>query len=226
MSNAPQPDILVIPGATMETIGAVASNHQVISWINKVSDKTKLTMSVCSGAGLLSKAGVLDGKTATTHFGAIDTLQKLTPKAKFIGNVRFVEDGKIMTTAGVSAGIDGALHVIEKLKGLKEALFVTAVIEYDKWNPADGKVIGAMENNKGMDMRMMHHENAASSAGAMKSLTPKTINKEEKDVVCGMTIPKGSSKYNLHYNGKDYHFCSATCRNLFEKNAAVYALKK
>ncbi|WP_052496138.1 DJ-1/PfpI family protein [Pedobacter lusitanus] len=225
ISNAPQPDVLVIPGAPMNTVGGVASDHQVISWINKISAQTKLTMSVCTGAGLLSRAGLLDGKTVTTHFGAIDTLQKLTPKAKFISNVRFVEDGKILTTAGVSAGIDGALHIVEKLKGLKEALFVTAVMEYDKWNPADGKVMGAMENDKGMDMNMMHHENTT-AVSEMKSPLPKTINEEEKDVVCGMTVPKGSSKYHLQYKGKDYHFCSATCRNLFNKNAALYTSKK
>ena len=220
ISNAPQPDILVLPGGSLDAIGIVTGNEQAIKLINKVNAHTRLTMSVCTGAAILSKAGLLDGKTATTHSGAIDTLQKLTPRARFISDVRFVEDGKILTTAGVSAGIDGALHIIEKMKGLKEALFVTSIMEYDKWKPADGKVIGVTQ---GMDMSKMEHGHTADAA-ANHSM-PKTINTEEKDVVCGMTVPKGGSRYFSAYKGKDYHFCSASCKNLFDKNSALYASK-
>ncbi len=148
-------------------------------------------------------------------------LQKITPRAKFIGDVRFVEDGKILTTAGVSAGIDGALHVVEKLKGLKEALFVTSIMEYDKWKPADGKVIGV---TKGMDMGKMKHDHTADTTVADERVS-KTTNTDVKDVVCGMTVPKGRSKYFSTYKGKDYHFCSASCKNLFDKNSALYAAK-
>ncbi|OWK68824.1 DJ-1/PfpI family protein [Pedobacter sp. AJM] len=218
ITNAPQPDILVLPGAPLDAIGLLTGNEKAIQWIDKVNVHTKLTMSVCTGAAILSKAGLLDGKTATTHSGAIDTLQKLTPKARFISDVRFVEDGKILTTAGVSAGIDGALHVIEKLKGLREALFVTSIMEYDKWKPADGKVIGVPH---GMDMSKIKHEHMAD---AQKRVS-KTTKTEEKDVVCGMTLPKGLSKYFSTYQGKDYHFCSASCKNLFDKNSALYAPK-
>lgn len=216
IANAPQPDILVIPGGPMKNIELIGADQQVMKWINKVHEKTKLTMSVCTGAGILSKAGLLDGKTATTHSGAIDTLQKLTPMAKFIGDVRFVEDGKIITTAGVSAGIDGALHVVAKLKGLKEALFITAVLEYEKWKPEDGKVINAM-NMSNMQHR---HETAGIRHKAMPN-----INGEDTDVVCGMTVAKSSAKYFSNYQGKDYHFCSASCKKLFDKNSALYASK-
>jgi len=219
ISNAPQPDILVLPGGSLDAIGIVTGNEQAVKWINKVNAHTKLTMSVCTGAAILSRTGLLDGKTATTHSGAIDTLQKMTPKARFISDVRFVEDGKILTTAGVSAGIDGALHVVEKMKGLKEALFVTSIMEYDKWKPADGKVIGVTQ---GMDMSKMEH---GQTADAANHNMPKTINAEEKDVVCGMKVSKGGSRYFSTYQGKDYHFCSASCKNLFDKNSALYALK-
>jgi transcriptional regulator GlxA family with amidase domain/YHS domain-containing protein len=220
ITNAPQPDILVLPGAPLDAIGLVTGNEQAIKWIDKVNTHTKLTMSVCTGAAILSKAGLLDGKTATTHSGAIDTLQKLTPKARFISDVRFVEDGKILTTAGVSAGIDGALYVVEKMKGLKEALFVTSIMEYDKWKPANGKVIGVTQ---GMDMnKMKQHHMANATAHWHMAKTTKT---EEKDVVCGMTVPKGLSKYFSTYQGKDYHFCSASCKKLFDKNSVLYASK-
>ncbi|MCX2429640.1 YHS domain-containing protein [Pedobacter sp. GR22-10] len=147
-------------------------------------------------------------------------LQKITPRAKFISHVRFVEDGKILTNAGVSAGIDGALHVVEKLKGLKEALFVTSIMEYDKWKPADGKVMGV---NQVMDMKKMKHDHMVDTTAHERMA--KTTNTEEKDVVCGMTVPKGHSKYFSTYKGKDYHFCSASCKNLFDKNSALYAAK-
>ncbi|MCX2584432.1 DJ-1/PfpI family protein [Pedobacter sp. MR22-3] len=218
ISNAPEPDILVLPGGKLEAIGLVSGNRKVMDWITKVNVHTKLTMSVCTGAAILSKAGLLNGKTATTHSGAIDTLQKLTPKARFISNVRFVEDGKILTSAGISAGIDGALHVVEKLKGLKEALFVTSIMEYDKWKPEDGKVIGVTQ---GMDISKMKQDHTA-DANADERMA-KTTDTEEKDVVCGMTVTMGRSKYFSTYKGKDYHFCSASCKNLFDKNSALYA---
>ncbi len=221
ISDAPLPDILVLPGGQLGDIRLVTGNKEVMDWITKVNAHTKLTMSVCTGAAILSKAGLLDGKTVTTHSGAIDTLQKITPKARFISDVRFVEDGKILTTAGVSAGIDGALHVVEKLKGLKEALFVTSIMEYDKWKPADGKVIGVTQ---GMDMGKMKQDDMADATA--RDRMSKTTNTEEKDVVCGMTVPKGRSKYFSTYKGRDYHFCSASCKNLFDKNSALYASKK
>ncbi|MBB5645726.1 DJ-1/PfpI family protein [Pedobacter cryoconitis] len=142
ISNAPQPDIIVLPGAPLEELDPVVNNREVINWIKEVHKKTKLTMSVCTGAQLLSKAGILDYKTVTTHAEAIDTLQRLTPNSKFVGNVRFVEHGKLLSTAGVSAGIDGALHVVAKYRGMKEALFVSAIMEYDKWDANAGLVVG------------------------------------------------------------------------------------
>lgn len=68
-------------------------------------------------AGLLTKGGLLDGKQATTFHSYIEPLQRATPKAQILSNTRFVDNGQIITTAGVSAGIDGALHVVAKLKG-------------------------------------------------------------------------------------------------------------
>ena len=165
-----------------------------MDWITKVNAHTKLMMSVCTGAAILSKAWLLDGETATTYSGAIDILQKITPKARFISDVRFVEDGKILTTAGVSAGIDGALHLVEKMKGLKEALFVTSIMEYDKWKPADGKVMGVTQV---MDMSKMKHDHMVDTTAHERMA--KTTNTEEKDVVCGMTVAKGRSKYFSNY---------------------------
>lgn len=138
ISNCPKPDILVLPGGS-----AIKSSEDenVINWVKESSADTKVTMSVCTGAIFLSRAGLLDGKQATTWHGRIEHLREITPKATIRENIRFVDNGQIITTAGVSAGIDGSLHVVAKLLGEKEAARVARYMEYDKWNPNDGLVV-------------------------------------------------------------------------------------
>lgn len=72
-------------------------------------------MSVCTGAFIISKAGLTRGKTITSHAAVIDSLSRFDRQTKVVRDTRFVEDGKLLTTAGISAGIDGALHVVDKL---------------------------------------------------------------------------------------------------------------
>jgi len=91
-------------------------------------------MSVCNGAFYLGKAGLLDGLTATTFYGLIDSLKELAPKARIVSDQRFVDNGKIITTAGLSSGIDGALHLIEKIAGRGRAQEVALNLEYN-WQP-------------------------------------------------------------------------------------------
>jgi transcriptional regulator GlxA family with amidase domain len=90
-------------------------------------------MSVCTGAFILAKAGLLDGQEATTHGFHLTRLSKAAPNIQVRSNVRFVDAGKIVTTAGVSAGIDGALHVVDRLHGHKAAALIAKGIEY-KWD--------------------------------------------------------------------------------------------
>ncbi len=209
IEDAPQPDILVLPGGHLEVLDSVA-NKQVIKWIKQVNEKTEISISVCTGALFLSKSGLLDGKKATSHLGAIDTLQKLNPKVNYLHDGRFVQDGKIVTSAGVSAGIDGALHVVEILKGLKTALFVTSIMEYEHWDPKDGLIVNGdlMEQAKEKENPSMQIKNA-----------------ETTDVVCGMSITGKNSKYYTVYEGKEYHFCSASCKKLFDQHPKLYVLK-
>ena len=215
--DAPQPDILVIPGASTKTLEPLLNNQALIDWIRKTNEKTGLTMSVCTGAEFLSKAGLLNNRSATTHSGAIDLLQELTPKAKFVKDVRYVEDGKIITTAGVSAGIDGALHVVAKLKGMREALLVTGILEYDKWDPEDGLVAGRQNSSPESMMKMdhMHMQPAAPQALVLTA--------DAKDPVCGMTLKKGmKAKYTMNAGSKTYYFCSETCKKTFVNHEQVY----
>jgi transcriptional regulator GlxA family with amidase domain len=145
IANCPKPDIIVLPGgATNIPMG----NESVIAWLKKTVPGTTVTMSVCTGAGLLSKAGFLDGKTATTFHNYIGELQTMTPKATVVSDTRFVDNGSIITTAGVSAGIDGALHVVEKLNGRAAAKNVAEYMEYDKWKPGDGLLVAESKTSK------------------------------------------------------------------------------
>jgi len=138
ISNCPKPDIVVLPGGGTRKI---SENESVINWIKSIADKNGILLSVCTGAFILSKAGLLDGKKATTWHGAIERLREATPKATILKETRFVDNGNVITTAGVSAGIDGALHLVSKLKGMEEAKNTARYMEYDKWDPTAGLII-------------------------------------------------------------------------------------
>jgi transcriptional regulator GlxA family with amidase domain len=144
IANCPKPDIIVLPGGATEIPMA---NDKVIEWLKTTVPHTTVTLSVCTGAGLLSKAGLLDGATATTFHNYINALQEMTPKAKVVRNTRFVDNGLIVTTAGVSAGIDGALHVVSRLKGKETAKATAEYMEYDKWKPEEGLIVTAIKSN-------------------------------------------------------------------------------
>lgn len=138
LADCPKPDIVVLPGGQT---GPFIENKTLINWIKSCSQDAEIMLSVCTGAGLLAKAGLLDGKQATTFHNYIDQLQKATPNAKILRNTRFVDNGQVITTAGVSAGIDGALHVVAKLKGVAVATQTARYMEYDKWKPNEGLVV-------------------------------------------------------------------------------------
>ncbi len=136
--NAPDANVLVVLGGNTP----VAYNDpEVISWILSREKQTEYFLSVCSGAFILAKAGLLDGLTATTFHSRIDELREVFPKVKVLSKVRFVDNGRVITTAGVSAGIDGALHLISKIKGEKVTREVVEYMEYEKWSPNQGLII-------------------------------------------------------------------------------------
>ncbi|ASU32422.1 DJ-1/PfpI family protein [Mucilaginibacter xinganensis] len=136
VDDAPPADILAVFGGDT---GPGVIDSTVIAWIKK--QKVQSYFSVCTGAFILGKAGLLDNLTATTYHLQIENLQKAYPKTKVLANTRFVDNGSVITTAGISAGIDGALHVVEKLRGRAYARGVAEAIEYDKWVPENGLVI-------------------------------------------------------------------------------------
>ena len=135
IKDAPQADIFAVFGGSDEV---AANDPEVISWIKARDSATKSYFSVCTGAFILGKAGLLDQLTVTTFHKSITNLQNAVPKAKVLQNVRYVDNGRVFTTAGISAGIDGALHLVAKLKGKEVAEAVAKQIEYDKYIPEQG----------------------------------------------------------------------------------------
>jgi putative intracellular protease/amidase len=137
--DCPKPDIIVLPGGS---VMPSVNNPEVIAWINKHTPDATAIMSVCNGAHILQKTGLLDGKKATSHYGAIPSLRKNSPTTEVLENTRWVDNGKILTTAGVSAGIDGALRIVHRMYGLEAAKATARYMEYDKWVPDDGVIVG------------------------------------------------------------------------------------
>ena len=136
IADAPPADIVAFFGGNS---GAPSNDAQVIAWLKGVS--VKYYFSVCTGAFVLGKAGFLDHQTVTTFHLSIDQLKRDFPEAKVLSNVRFVDNGTVITTAGISAGIDGALHLVAKLKGDEVAKNTAAYMEYDKWTPNQGLIV-------------------------------------------------------------------------------------
>jgi len=138
IDNAPASEILVLFGGNTP----VAYNDPaVVSWVQSREKQTQYFLSICSGAFILAKAGLLDGLTVTTFHRRIEELRNAYPKLNVLAKVRYVDNGHIITTAGVSAGIDGALHLITKIKGEKVAREVVEYMEYDRWLPNQGLIM-------------------------------------------------------------------------------------
>ena len=138
--NAPKPDVIVVPGGS---IRAALDSPKVIEWLQKSAKDAEIVMSVCNGAFILAKAGLLDGLEATTTAMLIERLKTAAPKTKVVADKRYVDNGKIITTAGLSSGIDGSLHVIERLYGRGTAEMAALGMEYN-WDPESKFVRAAL----------------------------------------------------------------------------------
>lgn len=125
-------DVLLIPGGF--GIDALLQDKIIIDWIYQIDKTTKWTTAVCSGSILLAESGLLNGKNCTTHWRRKDQLKKYSVVVK---NERYVHDGKYITSAGVSAGIDMALYLVSKIGNDNIAKMIQLAIEYDPMPPFD-----------------------------------------------------------------------------------------
>lgn len=133
-ASCPPPDLLLVPGGrgTRREI----HNQVLLDWVKAEAGRVELLLSVCTGALILAQAGLLDGLAATTHFLAFDDLKELAPRTTYCPDERYVDNGRIVLAAGVSAGIDMALYVVGRLLGEQRASETARFIQYDAWPPA------------------------------------------------------------------------------------------
>ena len=120
--DAPQPHVVVIP--------AHAESPTTIEWLRHVAKRADLLMSVCTGAFILARTGLLDGKTATTHHGSYNDFEAMYPAIRLVRGKRFVEHERVATAGGLTSGIDLALRVVERYLGHAGARATTRYLEY------------------------------------------------------------------------------------------------
>jgi transcriptional regulator GlxA family with amidase domain/YHS domain-containing protein len=182
LANAPAPKVIVVPAQS----GPTASVKQ---WLSASARNADLIMSVCTGALILAETGLLDGHAATTHHSALTTLAMHYPNVSVVRGVRFVDGGNVATSAGLSAGIDLALHVVARYCGKETARLTAYDMEYqsNSWMTADN---GAYLK--------------APLAQAGDAICP----------VCWMEVDPKTSP-TVSYKGATYYFCMPEHAKMF-----------
>jgi transcriptional regulator GlxA family with amidase domain len=182
--TAPSPKVIVIPAQGGPSMA-------VVDWIRKRAKTADLIMSVCTGAFVLAKTGLLDGKPATTHHGAYAEFAMTYPNVLVRRGARFVETDNLATSGGLSSGIDLALHVVERYYGRSVAQSTAGNLEYQGlgWTNPDS-------NSEYARRRVSTDEQAVCP-------------------VCEMDVDRASSPTSV-YRGQVYYFCMATHKRLFD----------
>jgi transcriptional regulator GlxA family with amidase domain len=130
--DAPEVDLLIVPGGLM---GQPLGCEKTQAWVKRVSDDAALTASVCTGAFLLGSLGILEGRSATTHWEDIADLRAQFPQLDVKEETPFVDTGRVVTSAGISAGIGMSLHLVQRILGAETAAATAHQMEYD-WVPS------------------------------------------------------------------------------------------
>lgn len=210
-------DVLVVPGGLGGTYRA-AHDTAIVNWVRRIDKTTKYTASVCTGAWVLGAAGLLRGKPATTHWYGKKLLEQdygahYQPK-------RYVRAGKYWTSAGVTAGMDMALALLNDLAGEKYTRAVMLDLEYAPEPPFQGGTEAATAPRTTAWLRAMYDRGVEATKA---SLHPGTATANPAaDPVCGMALPAEAHPTAV-YRGHTYGFCSATCQATFKRAPAHYA---
>lgn len=133
LDNHPPIELLVLPGG--QGTRREENNPAMIDWVRRTAeaDATQIAATVCTGARLMAKTGLWDGLRVTTHWNSIDYLREAYPAIDVAEGVRYVDSGKYVSSAGITAGIDLALHLVERLHGYDVAHQAARLLEYDYW---------------------------------------------------------------------------------------------
>lgn len=182
--NAPDPQVIVIP--------AQDGGEAMIDWIRSKAKTADVTMSVCTGAFILAKTGLLAGKSATTHHGSYNRFGMTMKDIHLKRGFRFVDEGNVATSGGLTSGMDLALHIVERYYGRDVATNTAYYMEYqgEGWKDFSG---------------------AANAAYARTN--PNGL----EDPICGMAVDKNAVNSSA-YKGKTYYFCSRQCKSNFDGN--------
>jgi transcriptional regulator GlxA family with amidase domain len=185
-TTAPQPKVIVVPAMEPDV------SESLLHWIRMASKKSDLTMSVCNGAFVLAKAGLLSGKEATCHHGAYALFQADFPDIKVKRGARFVDAGSVATAGGLTSGIDLALHVVARYFGRPVAEQTALSLEYQGlgWKDPDSNVAFAKK--------------------------PVSTDAHPVCPVCEMEVEKNAALREV-YNGKTYYFCSEQDKHRFDQ---------
>jgi transcriptional regulator GlxA family with amidase domain len=192
--NAPAPKVIVIPAQSKPS-------RATLDWIRKSTKTSDVTMSVCTGAFVLAKTGLLSGKAATTYHGAFAAFANEFPDVHLKRGARFVEDGNLATAGGLSSGIDLALRVVERYFGREVAQRTAYDLEYQGqgWmNPDSNQVYAA---------------------------TPASTAEHPLCVVCGMDVDPATAPKSV-FKGATYYFCSEADKKTFDAAPDRLADKK
>jgi putative intracellular protease/amidase/YHS domain-containing protein len=182
--NAPAPKVIVIPAQSQPS-------EATLEWLRKYTKSTDVTMSVCTGAFVLAKTGLLSGKAATTFHGAFVPFANEFPDIHLKRGARFVEDGNLATAGGLSSGIDLALRVVERYFGREVAEKTAYNMEYQGlgWmNPDSNQVYAA---------------------------TPVSTAEHPLCAVCGMDVDRATAPKSV-FKGATYYFCSDDDKKTFD----------
>ncbi len=210
LSNAPKADILAFFGGNAAT---AYQDSEVIDWVRN-QENIQYYFSVCTGAFILAEAGLLEHKTATTFHSALNQLEKDYPKTRVLRDVRYVDNGKIITTAGISAGIDGALHLVAKTQSFNIAQKVAYDIEYDKWTPGDGLLLtddnpygefksGIKDRNSFNHSKKTEYETLLDYEGKYEYINNTTLELKASELDTTLYAVINQAKYPLKYIALD-----------------------
>jgi putative intracellular protease/amidase/YHS domain-containing protein len=183
-ANAPAPKVIVIPAQSKPS-------EAMLEWIRRSSENTDVTMSVCTGAFVLAKTGLLSGKAATTYHGAFVSFATQFPDINLKRGARFVEDGNLATAGGLSSGIDLALRVVERYYGREVAQKTAYNLEYQ------GQ--GWMDRN----------------SNQIYATTPVSTAEHPLCPVCQMDVDPATAPKSV-FKGKTYYFCTQDDKKTFD----------
>ena len=183
-ANAPAPKVIVIPAQS-------EPSKAMLEWIRQATKNSDVTMSVCTGAFVLAKTGLLSGKSATTFHSAFNTFSMEFPDIQLKRGARFVDNGNLATAGGLSSGIDLALHVVERYYGREAAEKTAYNLEYQGQGWKD-----ANSNN-------------------VYAVTPVSTAEHPLCAVCGMDVDPKTAPKSV-FKGATYYFCSADDKRTFD----------